>query len=119
MECKSTGPDLAARLAAVSDHVAQAALFGAQTAHRLAELAHAWMDEAGAAEAEGLADAVKRIQLLTVAANHAAELGMNLLKANKDLAGAEQAPTPVAIAFAVEDARRDANDSVFIEPAAG
>jgi len=66
-----------------------------------------------------LVEAIKRIQLLTAASNNAAELGMNLLKANKELTHAETEPTPVTIAFTVKDARVDADDNIFAEPAAG
>ncbi len=68
---------------------------------------------------EKMIDAIKRVQLLTAASNNAAELGMNLLKANKELTHAEGEPTPVTIAFTVKDARVDADDNIFAEPAAG
>ncbi len=142
---QATGRRLAATLLVVTDHLSGAALAGAEMARRLAQMAQvqvARLDvigplahgarEVGGADAQDvhdapdventsqkMVDAIKRIQLLMAASNNAAELGMNLLKANKELTHADGQPTPVRIAFTVKDARRDADDKLFAEPAAG
>ena len=95
---------MAARLFTVSDHLAEAAAYGASTAHRLSALAIAQAESVASVEPEKAVDAIKRVQLLSAAANHAAEIGMNLMKAHKELLAADEAPTPVAIAFGVQDA---------------
>lgn len=107
-ENQTAAQHLSAALPVVSDHVAQAALSGAATAQSLAALAQVQAERIDDSAPEQLIDAVKRVQMLTVAANHAAELGMNLMKANKELLGADEAPTPVAIAFGIEEATREA-----------
>ena len=45
-------------------------------------------------------------------ANGAAEIGMNLLKASKDVKPDDDAPTPVAITFGVKDAKRHDDNPV-------
>jgi ABC-type transporter Mla subunit MlaD len=77
---------LADDLKAISQHLAGAARFGAATAHRLSGIAHskvAEIDDAAPLDAESR-DALTDVAALTKMANEASEIGMNLLKANKD-----------------------------------
>lgn len=77
---------LADELKAISTHLAGAAKYSASTAHRLAALANAQMDQIDDSKPlakEGV-DAIKSIAVLTDTANRAAEIPLNLLKANKD-----------------------------------
>lgn len=77
---------LADDLKAISEHLAGAARFGASTAHRLAGIANAKASEIddGSPVSEGSLQALKGIAALTRMANDASEIGLNLLKANKD-----------------------------------
>lgn len=77
---------LADDLKAISEHLAGAARFGAATSHRLAGIAHnkvAEIDDAKPLDEDSLA-ALKGIAVLTRMANDASEIGLNLLRANKD-----------------------------------
>ncbi|WP_157661690.1 Hin recombinase [Burkholderia ubonensis] len=77
---------LADDLKAISEHLAGAARFGAATSHRLAGIAHskvAEIDDAAPLTEESLA-ALKGIAVMTRMANDASEIGLNLLRANKD-----------------------------------
>lgn len=78
--------DLAQKLTNISGHLASAAEYGAATAHRLAGIAHnkvAEIDDAKPLNEESLAS-LKGIAVLTRMANDASEIGLNLLRANKD-----------------------------------
>ena len=86
---------LADELKEISMHLAGAARYGAATAHRLSGIAH---NKAGEIDdAEPLDDksrlALGDIAVLTRMANGAAEIGMNLLKASKDVKPDDDAPT--------------------------
>ncbi|NHZ94566.1 Hin recombinase [Massilia sp. CCM 8734] len=99
---------LADELKQISMHLAGAARYGAATAHRLAGIAHAKVEEIDDA---GPLDDKSRIALgdiavLTKMANGAAEIGMELMKATKDVKPDDDKPTPVAITFGVKDAKR-------------
>jgi len=77
---------LADDLKAISEHLAGAARFGAATAHRLSGIAHnkaAEIDDQAPLDGEST-EALKGIAILTKMANEASEIGVNLLKANKD-----------------------------------
>jgi len=77
---------LADDLKAISEHLAGAARFGAATAHRLSGIAHnkaAEIDDAAPLNDKSR-EALTNIAALTKMANDASEIGMNLLKANKD-----------------------------------
>jgi AcrR family transcriptional regulator len=77
---------LADDLKAISEHLAGAARFGAATSHRLAGIAHnkvAEIDDAKPLDENSLT-ALKGIAVLTRMANDASEIGLNLLRANKD-----------------------------------
>lgn len=73
-------------LRAVSNHLASAAKFGSATAHRLAGIAHAKVqeiDDAAPLDDKSM-EALKGIAVLTKIANEASTIGVNLLNANKD-----------------------------------
>lgn len=78
---------LADELKEISMHLAGAARYGAATAHRLSGIAHAKVSEID--DAAPLNDdslkTLKGIAILTQMANGSAEIGLNLLRANKDL----------------------------------
>lgn len=77
---------LADDLKAISQHLAGAARFGAATAHRLSGIAHnkaAEIDDC-APMSEESRNALGNIAVLTKMANEASEIGLGLLKANKD-----------------------------------
>lgn len=79
---------LAQRLLSISSHLASAADYGAATAHRLAGIAHmkaAEIDDSAPLTEEGV-QTLKGIAALSRMANEASEIGVNLLKANKDKA---------------------------------
>lgn len=77
---------LADRLKAISGHLAGAAEFGAATAHRLAGIANAKINEVD--DSQPLSDesriALQDVAALSKMANEASQIGMNLLKANQE-----------------------------------
>ncbi|CAJ0701628.1 hypothetical protein LMG19089_02886 [Ralstonia edaphis] len=77
---------LAQRLMSISGHLASAADYGAATAHRLAGIAHAKVEEIDDAGplTPGSIEALKGVAVLTKMANESSEIGINLLRANKD-----------------------------------
>jgi hypothetical protein len=78
--------NLADQLRAISGHLAGAANFGAATAHRLAGIANgrvAQIDDAVPLDDAGIVE-LKGIAVLTRMANEASEIGVNLLRANKE-----------------------------------
>ena len=77
---------IAEELRATSMHLAGAAKFGSATAHRLAGIAHAKVqeiDDAAPLDEESV-NALKGVAVLTKMANDSAAIGLNLLSANKD-----------------------------------
>lgn len=78
--------DLAAKLTNISGHLASAAEYGAATAHRLAGIAHAKAQEIDDAQPlnEQSIGSLRGIAALTKLANEASEIGVNLLRANKE-----------------------------------
>jgi len=110
---RNSAHDLANQLRSISSHLASAANYGAATAHRLSGIAHgkvAEIDDSAPLD-EGSIDALKGIAVLTKMANSSAEIGLNLLRANKDaMTGEDEPPTPVAITFGVKDAKRHVNN---------
>ncbi len=92
---------LANELQAISEHLAGAAKYGAQTAHRLNYIANKQvdlLDEAGTLEENG--PTLRNVMAFTESANKAATIGLNLLAANKDTlknAGQGVETTPDAI----------------------
>lgn len=97
---------LADELKDISTHLAGAARYGAITAHRLAGIAHGQVEKIDDAEPEKSMEALQCIGVLTKMANASSEIGLNLLKANKDAITQEDEPTPVMITFGVQDARK-------------
>lgn len=95
---QSTFNDLVRSLQEISGHAASAGAYGMATAHRLAGIAHmkaAEIDDAAPLTEESV-QALKGIAVLSRMANEASEIGMNLLRANKDVAaeaGREDVPT--------------------------
>jgi hypothetical protein len=79
--------DLARKLSSISEHLASAAEYGAATAHRLAGIAHNKVSEINDAtplDPQGI-ETLKGIAVLTRMANESSEIGLNLLRANKDV----------------------------------
>lgn len=77
---------LADRLTSISEHLCGAAEYGAMTAHRLAGIAQnkvSEIDDAKPLNAESL-ESLKGIAVLTKMANESSEIGVNLLRANKE-----------------------------------
>jgi hypothetical protein len=91
LECLNVSEQIAARsladdLKSISTHLAGAAKFGAMTAHRLSGIAQSKaleIDDAAPLNDESL-ESLKGIAVLTRMANGSAEIGLNLLRANKD-----------------------------------
>jgi NAD-specific glutamate dehydrogenase len=78
--------DLTQKLMNISTHLGSAAEYGAATAHRLSGIAHMKaneIDDAKPLNAESL-ESLKGIAVLTKMANEASEIGVNLLRANKE-----------------------------------
>lgn len=85
MARQQTFNDLTRALTNISGHLASAAEYGAATAHRLSGIAHNKVAEVddSAPLAENIAT-LKDVAILTKMANEASEIGVNLLRANKD-----------------------------------
>lgn len=77
---------LADELREISQHLAAAARYGSATAHRLAAVANAQVQQLDDVEpmTEASFVALKGVAALTRMANDAAQVGLNLLKANED-----------------------------------
>jgi hypothetical protein len=97
---------LVEELRAISIHLAGAGKFGAMTAHRLTGIAHGQVERIDDADPLKSQNELASIALLTKIANGAAEIGLGLLKANKDMTPEDDLPTPVAVSFGVKDAKR-------------
>jgi len=103
--------NLADLLRSISGHLGHAANYGAMTAHRLSGIANAQVekiDDQDPIKDEKSLETLKGISALTRLANDSAEIGMNLLKANKEavdgLNRQDDTPEPKQIVFTVEDA---------------
>lgn len=101
---------LADDLKAISMHLAGAAKFGAMTAHRLQGIAHGQsdhIDEADPMKGESY-NALQNIAILNKIANTSAEIGIGILRANKEtvegLNRNMDKPEPKQIVFTVTDA---------------
>lgn len=97
---------LVEELKAISVHLAGAAKFGAMTAHRLSGIAHGQVERIDDADPLKSHNELASIALLTKIANGAAEIGIGILKANKDATPEDDKPTPVAVTFGIKDAKR-------------
>ena len=75
---------LADKLRSISTHLAHAGNYGAMTAHRLSSLANTEVQKIADVDPLQSLEAVKGVAILTKLANDSAEIGLNLLKANKD-----------------------------------
>lgn len=95
---RSVAISLADELRQISAHLAGAAKFGSATAHRLAGVAHAKvqeMDDADPLSPESM-EALKGVAALTKLANEAAATGLGLLAANKETVKALNERPPAA-----------------------
>lgn len=77
---------MAEKLMSISQHVASAAEYGAATAHRLAGIANAKVQEVDDSKPldDDSREALKDVAVLTKMANDAGALAVNLLSANKE-----------------------------------
>jgi ABC-type transporter Mla subunit MlaD len=76
--------NLAARLRAISDNLASAAHYGAQTAHRLNALANSEVQKVDDAQPLASVENLKGVAALTKLANESASIALTLLAANKE-----------------------------------
>lgn len=98
---------LAAKLRAISDSLASAALAGAQTAHRLNALANSEVQKVDDAEPLASVENLKGVAALTKLANDSAVIALNLLSANKETVkelNQQEKPIPQRVLVTVEDA---------------
>lgn len=103
--------NLADQLRSISMHLGHAANYGAMTAHKLSGLANAksqLLDESVDVDSdEGLAK-LRGIAALTRLSNESADIGLNLIKANKEAIDGinrnDDKPEPKQIVFTVADA---------------
>lgn len=75
---------LAEKLRNISDNLASAAQYGAQTAHRLSALANSEVAKVDDAEPLASVENLKGVAALTKLANESATIALNLLSANKE-----------------------------------
>ena len=75
---------MAEKLRNISDNLAAAASYGAQTAHRLSALANSEVAKVDDAEPLASVENLKGVAALTKLANESATIALNLLSANKD-----------------------------------
>lgn len=88
--------NLAAKLRSISSHIASAADYGAMTAHRLAGIAHAQVEQIDdAAPLQESMEALRNVDVLTKMANSAGTIALNLLSANKEQAREANTERPV------------------------
>lgn len=86
--------DLVNQLRSISGHLASAANYGAATAHRLSGIAHAQVEKIDDAQPTKSTEALQTIAVLTKMANASSEIGVNLLRANKDTVDAMNKDDP-------------------------
>lgn len=79
-----TAQNLAAKLRAISDNLASAAQYGAQTAHRLNSLANSQAAKIDDADPERSVATMQSVAMLTKLANDSSSIALNLLAANKE-----------------------------------
>lgn len=72
------------QLRSVSEHLAGAASFGAMTAHKLSAMAHTQSDKLDDYDGARDLETLQGIAVLTKMANSSSEIGLNLLRANKE-----------------------------------
>lgn len=76
--------NLADELISISQNLAGAARYGAMTAHRLSGLAHTQTDKVDEVDPLKTLDVLRGVATLTKMANESSEIGINLLRANKE-----------------------------------
>ena len=76
---------LVEKLTTISHNLADAASYGASTAHRLAAMANSHLDKVDGVNPEASIETLKTVSALTKMANDSSEIPINLLRANKDL----------------------------------
>lgn len=79
-----TAISLADKLRNISDNLAAAAQYGAQTAHRLSALANSEVAKVDDADPLKSVDSLKGVAALTKLANDSAGIALNLMAANKE-----------------------------------
>lgn len=79
-----TAHSLASKLRSISDNLASAAQYGAQTAHRLNALANSEVSKIDDASPLESGESLKGVMVLTRLANDSASIALNLLSANKE-----------------------------------
>lgn len=102
--------NLAEKLRNISDNLASAAQYGAQTAHRLSALANSEVAKVDDAEPLATVESLKGVAALTKLANESATIALNLLSANKDQVrrlndGTDSNAPPSMIELVAPDAR--------------
>ncbi len=99
--------DLARKLSNVSSHLASAAEFSAASSHRLSMLANQQLELVDSVDPLKSLKELQAASALQKMANSSSEIGLNLLRANKDsIPTDDEPPTPVAISFGIRDATR-------------
>lgn len=99
--------DLARKLSNTSYHLASAAEISSASSHRLAHLANLQLEKVDDVDPLKCAEQLQAHVLLQKMANTSSEIGLNLLRANKDAMPLDDVPpTPVAIQFGVKDAKK-------------
>lgn len=98
--------DLARKLTSISEHLGSAAEYSAASAHRLSFMANQQLEKVDEVEPLKSVVELQAVALLQKLANTSSEIGLNLLRANKDMTPEDDSPTPVAITFGVKDAKR-------------
>lgn len=98
--------DLARKLTNISEHLGSAAEYSAASAHRLSLLASQQLDKVDEVDPLKSVNELQAVALLQKMANTSSEIGLNLLRATKDIKPEDDAPTPVQIVIGVRDAAR-------------
>ena len=103
---------LAEKLRNISDNLAAAAQYGAQTAHRLSALANSEVAKVDDAEPLASVENLKGVAALTKLANESATIALNLLSSNKETVqrindGTDGSHIPTSIELVTPHARTD------------
>jgi hypothetical protein len=91
---RAVAVDLADKLRSISASLACAAELGAKTAHRLQALANSQVAKVDDADPMKSIAALRDVGVLTKLANDSSSIALNLLSANKDMAGKANAQQP-------------------------
>ena len=103
---------LAEKLRNISDNLAAAAQYGAQTAHRLSALANSEVAKVDDADPLQSVENLKGVAALTKLANESATIALNLLSSNKETVqrindGTDGSNVPTSIELVAPHARTD------------